>query len=165
MIALGWIYWAAYQLLSLLVLTPLGMLVLGVMAPLRLWTRRESYMPAFPGEVWAWRGGWLTAVWGNEEDGIGGRHRIDPSPRAAWLWCAWRNSTSGMRLLPGAYFELPHPPHVRTTSDGYVATIGWRQCRAFRFRGTPYRIGWMIDDDAQAGWRSWPIVAKRKPGT
>lgn len=164
-IALGWLYWAVYQALSLLVLMPIGWIVLGVMAPLRLWEIRRSLHPAWPGAVWAWRGRWLTAAWGNEEDGIGGRGRIAPDPWAAWLWCAWRNSTNGMRLLPLAYYVLERSPAVRYTRTGYVATVGWRQCRAFTAFGITWRIGWMIDDDAQKGWRSWPVIARRKPGT
>lgn len=165
-IAAGWVYWAVYQALGFFVLMPLGFVAVGVLAALQLWTYRPSLHPAWRDRsVWAWRGRWLTALWGNEEDGIGGRGGAIPEPWAAFVWCAWRNSTNGMRLLPLAYYELEHAPSVRYTAGGYLATVGWRQCRAFTFRGTPYRIGWMIDDDAQAGWRSWPVIARRKPGT
>jgi hypothetical protein len=164
MIALGWLYWTVYQILSAVVML-VGFPVVGILAACRAWHIRESYLRAFPGPTWAWRGGWFTALWSNEEDGVGGMRRIPPTPWAAFVWCAWRNSANGMRLLPLAYFELPVSPAVRYTPGGYVATVGWRQCRAFTFRGTPYRIGWMIDDDAQPGWRSWPVIARRKPGT
>lgn len=164
MIALGWLYWLIYQAASLAV-TLIGVPVVAVLCALRAWERRESYLYAFPGDVWAWKGGWLTVWFGNEEDGIGGRSRIDPQPWPAFVWCAWRNSANGMRLIPGAYFELPTSPAVRRFPGGYLATVGWRQCLAFTLGRSTYRIGWMIDDDAQPGWRSWPVIAKRKPGT
>lgn len=164
MIALGWLYWTVYQLLSLVV-TLVGFPVVGILAACRCWTIRKSLHPMFPGPTWAWRGGWLTALWGNEEDGIGGPRNLAPTPWSAFVWCAWRNSANGLRLLPGASFVLPASPAVRYFRGGYVATVGWRQALAFTLGRSTYRIGWMIDDDAQAGWRSWPIVAKRKPGT
>lgn len=163
-VAAGWLYWFVYQVLSI-VLTLVGFPIVGALAALRLWTIRKSLHPAWPGYVYAWRGRWLTAVYSNEEDGIGGPRGRVPAPWRAFVWCAWRNSANGLRLLPLAYYELPDAPAVRYTRGGYLATSGWRQCRAFSAFGSVWRIGWMIDDDAQRGWRSWPIVARRKPGT
>jgi hypothetical protein len=159
----GWFYWGAWQLLSL-VATIVGIPVLLPLAYFGLWETRPGKSWLFPGiNVAAWRGGWLTFLWDNEEDGVTGAdwyrriHGNRPAWLNAYLWSAWRNAANGMRWLPGAAFLVDkNQLSIRKTATGYVATHGWRQCVVWR----GLRFGWLINLDADTGWRSWPVLER-----
>lgn len=160
----GWLYWLAYQLLALQ-LTAFGIVIVGVLAYFRAWRTRESRLPAFRGRtVTAWRFEPLTTLFGNDEDGVTGPdwYLPDADPRwRAFVWSALRNSANGMRLLPGAFVVLEHAPTYREHRRGYVATYGWRQCVTVRIGGSRFRLGWLIPENAAAGYRAWPIFGRR----
>lgn len=156
MIALGWLYWLLYQLTSL-VLTVLGWPLIAVLAALRLWTDKAVYWDFKRRIVWAWRGGWLTYVWSNDEDGICPNQVI--TPWRAWLWSAWRNPANNLRFaLPGAYYVIQpsEKVSVRLLAAGYVVTCGWRQCVTWN----NFRFGWLMDDSAAPGYRVWPTLER-----
>jgi hypothetical protein len=149
MIALGWLYWILYQLLSFFVFFPIGLVVLAPLAAMRMWYQRSNYSPMFPGRVvWAWKGGWLTFVFCNEEDGICGG--VYPSPLAAYDWSAIRNFANNMRLLPLASITLKGPVTVK----GRIVTYGWRQCIYFG----NFRFGWLLPKEGTTGYRAWPVA-------
>lgn len=155
----SWIYWVLYQILSLF-FTIIGFPVVAVLATLRAWKLRPSKSPMFPGHaVWAWRGSWLTFIWGNEEDGIAGPGII-PTPYAAWHWSAYRNSANNMRLVPGASVTLTGPVTVKLRPWGSVITYGWRSCVIYSRGLNTYRFGWMLSPEANTGYRSWPVLEK-----
>jgi hypothetical protein len=167
MTIVGWIYWIVYQLLSL-VFEIVGFVLLIPFAAFGLWTTRPGKSPLFSGRtVTAWVGGWLMQPWDNEEDGVvppalvnGQPYMSGKSDRLrAYVWSAWRNPTSGMKILPGASFKCSDNVKVTIKPWGYIASDGWRPCLAYKF----IRIGWVINPDAQAGWRSWPTLENWKP--
>jgi hypothetical protein len=147
MTILGWTYWAAYQLVSI-VLTVIGWPLLGVLAFLELWVKKDN--------KWQWRGGWLTWLWCNNEDGIIPPGARVPDSLLTWHWSAWRNSVNNMRLIPGAFFLTDNTLTYKMYSWGYVATQGWRQCVMYK----RYRFGWLISLGATPGYRCWPVLEK-----
>ena len=154
MTLLGWLYWLAYQVLSLVFLL-LGIPVVGLLAATRSWKRRPSRSPMFPGLTWAWRFEPLTFPFGNEEDGIGGNKQTAPTPIAAFKWSALRNSANNLRLLPGISYVLPDKPTVHRMGPATIITSGWRQCV---YVGG-FHFGWLMAADWGKGWRSWPVIA------
>jgi hypothetical protein len=161
-VAAGWLYWSVWQLLSLLV-SAVGVVILLPLAYFQLWETRPGKSVMFgTAPVVAWRGGWLTLLWSNEEDGVTGAdwYRKIHANRKPWLnaylWSAWRNAANGMRWLPGAAFLVDKQKlSVRKTTSGYIATHGFRQCVVWK----GWRFGWLIAADAATGWRSWPVLA------
>jgi hypothetical protein len=160
-IAAGWLYWIVWQALSLLA-AAVGALILLPLAYFQLWETRPGKSWMFgPQPVAAWRGGVLTALWCNEENGVTGAdwyrkiHANRPVWLNAYLWSAWRNSANGLRWLPGAAFLVEKSQlTIKETQHGYIATHGWRQCVQWR----RLRFGWLINLDADTGWRSWPVL-------
>jgi hypothetical protein len=159
-----WAYWIAYSVASVLV-SAVGFVVVAPLAALRLTELRRSYLPAYEGRlVLAWRGGRLTALWGNDEDGVYGpewfRMRYPGRPRwAAYVWCALRNSANGMRLLPGAMLPLPADAVTTRLGPIQVCTSGPYQC-VYLWR---LRFGWGIQPGAKAGWLTWPVLQSVQP--
>ena len=155
MIIFGWIYWIIYQVISLCLMV-VGWPLLAILSLSKAWTFAPSTVDYWGARsVWQWKGGWLTWIWGNQEDGIVPPGTTTPTPAVAWKWAAWRNSVNDMRFLPGAFFLIDSAKlTVKTHSWGYVATQGWRQCISFG----PIRIGWLIKADAVTGWYAWPII-------
>lgn len=69
-----------------------------------------------PRKILAWRGGWLTWLWGNEEDGIDGKYfsatgfAADKSFFMRVLqWSVMRNAVSNIRFIP--LLNLRITPH------------------------------------------------------
>lgn len=101
------IFWPIYIAVDL-ALTVIGMVILLPMSLGRAWVFRPSKV--WPGSriVDAWRGGWLTWIWGNEEDGVAGADwYIREKALAGWavwriayVWSAWRNSANNLRFVP-----------------------------------------------------------------
>ena len=154
-IALGWSYWIVYQLLAG-PLWVLGWIIVPPLAICHAWEQVESTNPMFPGKVWTWKGGWLTLIWGNSEDGVV-QGRANPTVLASILWCCWRNPTNNMRLLPFASFLLDADPVVSPHGKVTVITAGWRQAVVW---DSGWRIGWLLRPDFKRGWRSWPVIGK-----
>lgn len=76
-----------------------------VLAYFKLYKQEKSMF--YPYSILKWKGGWLTWLWGNEEDGIdGSRFRgvgfmLDkPMLTRIWQWSAVRNAVSNFRYLP-----------------------------------------------------------------
>jgi len=154
MIALGWLYWIAYQLASI-VLMPVGIVLVGIAALCGAWEVRASRYPYADGRnrlQWKWRLLWL---WCNEEDGIDGGSLGHPVWQS-FYWSAIRNSANNMRAIKGAYFVCDSAS--LTFKDypwGYVATQGWRQC--VNYKG--FRFGWLIPRTASTGSPAWPVIS------
>lgn len=149
----GWIYYVLYQILSLL-FTLAGFIILLPLAISKSWYQRPGTSEMFPNRiVWAWKG-WWTFPWCNEEDGIAGG--LIPTTWSAYRWSAIRNPANGLRWLPGASATLTSKPVFLARSWGYVATYGWRQCVIWH----GLRFGWLINPDADVGWRIWPILGR-----
>ena len=153
---LGWAYWTVYQILSLGVSLS-GIPLIALMAAIRLWEVRDGWLNIFPGrKVWAWKGGWLTALWGNDENGLADGTEWanlpgpgpEPTFKTAWYWAAWRNSANGMRLIPGACGNTG-PKSRKDYSWGHVVTAGWRQELCVGTR----HFGWQLD-----GNTCWPVI-------
>ena len=148
-IALGWLYWIIYQLLSGVV-TAVGLVVIAPLAYFRCWEYVDGRNPLFPGrKVLSWKWRYATLLWCNDESGIGGPGRWD-----AYEWSAIRNSANNMRILPGASYLITGAPKVTHYGSFTVLTDGWRQCVVIGKR----KFGWLMNADSQAGWRSWPVI-------
>ena len=96
---MGWLLFIVVQLIAF-VCTVVGWVILLPMAALGMWVTRQSY--EYPKVVTAWRGGALTFLWGNEEDGVTGADFYlphAPSRLRAYLWSAWRNSANNLRFV------------------------------------------------------------------
>jgi hypothetical protein len=120
--------WLAYSLVAL-ALDILGLVWMLPACACHAWCVRGSLVyKSKPGEggaarvgqplmrlVTAWRGGWLTWLWGNEEDGVTGphwwwnrtchgyaRHNAPwwVSAWSAYRWSALRNPSNNMRFVP-----------------------------------------------------------------
>lgn len=167
LLVLGWVYWFIYQILGIALLFA-GIIPIYIMARLHLWYERDSKFWMFPNnKVTAWRGGWLTFIWGNEEDGVtGAQWFLDQNAdRPAWknalIWAGVRNYADNMRLLPGASFLAKKADvTIKETATGYYAYTGWRSCYVFKAFGKTYRIGWLLNNPATDGDRAWPVAEK-----
>lgn len=120
----GWLWFAVVQLIALLA-TVIGWILLAPPAALQCWKTRESmYFPTK--QIPVWRGGWLTWIWGNEEDGVIGnaahQMRYRKNPRlGAYLWSAWRNSANNLRFV----FRWQGGPFCRREFRGWYVQAGW----------------------------------------
>lgn len=105
--ALSWLGFALVQLIALAAFL-IGVMLLIPLAATHCWTARESRY--FAGrQVTVWRGGWLTWIWGNEEDGVTGEAstqraayyaaRYPSIGLRAYIWSAWRNSANNLRFV------------------------------------------------------------------
>lgn len=163
-VALGWAYWTAYQALSLF-FGAVGLIAIYFLARAQAWELEPTRIPAFaPRNVLRWRGGWLTAAWCNDEDGVlGGQafaletHTL-PLWKQAYIWSALRNFSNGLRRLPGAFYVVTKDDKidVRLTNSGSVTTCGWRQCVVWR----GIRFGFLINRNATTGYRVWPVAGR-----
>lgn len=153
--ALGWLYWAVYQAIDI-VLFPVGVVLVGIASLCGAWERRNSKYPYADGRNrWQWK--WsLLWLWCNEEDGITYFGKGDPDPKSAFAWCAWRNRVNNMRTLPGAFFVCDSAKLTfKDYPFGYVATQGWRQCVMVK----GFRFGWLIPRTASTGSPAWPVIS------
>jgi hypothetical protein len=152
-IALGWIYWIFYQLLSGVV-SLLGLVVIAPLAYFKCWEWVEGRNPLFPNrKVLSWKWRYVTLPWCNDESGIDGFNLV-PGRLSSYRWCALQNSANNLRLLPLASFKFEEPPTVKHYGPFVVMTYGWRQCIQLGDR----RIGWLMHTDFGRGWRSWPVI-------
>lgn len=91
----------------------IGIPLVWTMAHLKLYYYRPSkyfYQEGrrFGKPVLVWKGGWLTWLWGNEEDGIDGRwfngglgfENNKPLAKRIFDWAALRNPVSNLRFVP-----------------------------------------------------------------
>lgn len=165
--------------LYLLVFAVFGVVGWVVLLPLSLchaWHYRPSKVNQFrckdgADKLTAWWGGWLTWVWGNEEDGVigpiwwrqrqGTDHHYTHAPRdlSTWLaiawstyrWSALRNPVNNLRFIPGLN------PRIVPTKVGFRSldirggAFTWQGPYAgllkfFRIRGTLFRfwLGWKL---------------------
>jgi hypothetical protein len=123
-----WLWFVAIQLVSWLVLFPLGLVLLLPLAGLKLWVERPS--TAYPTHsVLAWRGGWATWLWGNEENGV----LCDARKRAqfpvddrvcAYVWSALRNNVNNLRFVPGV--SVAGGPFYRYVRGALYFQCGFR---------------------------------------
>lgn len=120
---LGWLYFAAVQIVAL-VATVIGWVLLIPLAITRCWVLKNS--KEYPDRVLPqWRGGWLTFIWGNLEDGVIGsphyRERIPNEILSAYLWSAWRNSANNLRFV----FRWIGGPFYRYEFKQWYFQCGW----------------------------------------
>lgn len=121
--ALGWIWFALVQLIELVFLLA-GLVLLAPLAATRCWITRESKY--FPGrQVTAWRGGWFTWAWCNDEDGVTGadfyRARFRDDRLCAYCWSALRNPANNLRFV----FKWIGGPFYRWENGKFYAQAGW----------------------------------------
>lgn len=95
-----WLWFVLVQIIAFLG-SAAGIVFLMPLAACRLWVSRPS--KEYPYSVLAWRGGWLTYLWGNEEDGVTGavfyQTFIKNDRLRAYVWSAWRNSFNNWRFV------------------------------------------------------------------
>jgi hypothetical protein len=107
----GWAEWTALELCSLL-LSAVGVVLLIPLSLARAWRIKRVQPPGLTMRwVMVWKGGRLTWLWGNDEDGVVGptwyAKRFKDVRIRAYLWSAWRNSASNFRWAaarPGGVF-------------------------------------------------------------
>ena len=119
----GWFYFAFVQLVSA-ALTIIGWVLLLPLSIGRCWHIRASI--EFQGrQVEVWRGGWLTWIWGNEEDGVIGnaiqRARFKDERLCAYYWSAIRNPTNNLRFV----FRWVGGPFCRREWRSWYVQAGW----------------------------------------
>src|SRR5690606_23980281 len=123
------ILWPLYVGVAL-TLQLVGLVLLVPLCLFRMWSWRRSYVAQFRprGPIAAGWGGWLTWLWGNEEDGVngpmwwaertraydGGRLRLAWS---AYRWSALRNPVNNLRFVPGIN-PVIDPARVRHWREG-----------------------------------------------
>ena len=136
---LGWI-------LRFLVEAPfwlMGLVIVYVFTKLRLYKYRESMWytedkdPTKKRIILVWKGGWLTWLWGNEEDGIDGKYyRTGFMPEASletriFQWAALRNAVSNSRYVPIANVKI-NPRNIYGTGSSRHPSVDYK---AFRKKG------------------------------
>ena len=128
---LGWLYFLCIQIVALV----LGIIGIPLAAALLLTSAYSMRLSRyFPARVIAvWRGGALTWLWGNEEDGVFGPQVYNPSMTKwrAFVWSALRNPVGNLRFL-----------------------VAWKGGPWFQYRGN----GWYF----QMGFRpdrGWPVLS------
>jgi len=108
------------QLVSL-VLTIIGYPLIAVLAMFELWTIDPAYAK-FPAPViFEWRGGKLTWLWSNDEDGIFGNGPI--TRRQAFYWSAVRNPCNNLRFVPGV--SVVGRPLWHWSNGKFYCQAGW----------------------------------------
>lgn len=125
-----WLYFAFVQLVALIAMI-IGWFLLIVPCALRAWTPvEEIYEPDWAVElglpkstirIWSW--GWLNYIWGNDEDGVSGTNKFNPtdSKWRAYVWSAWRNSANNLRFV----FRNFNGPFYRKEVKGWYFQCGW----------------------------------------
>lgn len=134
----GWLYFVAVQLVSLL-LSVIGWAILLPLALAGAWISQPSRIYERP--VLAWRGGWLTYLWGNDEDGVTGalwyRTMHGESRWRAYLWSAWRNPVGNLRWFvrrtSGPFYRWISPNRRWYFQAGFRPDNGWPVLSAGRY--------------------------------
>lgn len=121
----GWIWFIFVQLVELVAFI-VGLFVLLPLAATGAWYTRNSRY--FPGRaVTVWRGGKLTWIWGNEEDGVtGAPFYVVQHPNIhmrAYFWSALRNPANNLRFV----FQWKGGPFYRweNKAKSFYAQAGW----------------------------------------
>lgn len=165
--------WLAYTLAT----TVLDLIGLVILLPLSLagawdWRYSNVYPRGWRKDmpIAKWRGGWLTWLWGNEEDGVTGswawqeKAYVNDNPasvawRAKWLayrWSALRNPSNNVRFIPWIN-PVIDPLRVRSLQrlldNGTRVTLTWQGAFhgllvVFPFRNQLHRFWW--------GWKLKP---------
>ena len=165
------VLWLAVELLVFLPLYLLGALVVPVLAAMHAWTLRPSkkYRDRL---VYAWQGGWLTWIWGNEEDGVQGAewyriaHAKWSHSRLARNWF-FRNPVNNLRYLPLVTVPLDarkikYRGNCQHTQDIHKDGWSWFVCwqgvyanvfaaRWVRGKLFYFRAGWKTEPKDTAG--------------
>jgi hypothetical protein len=160
-------FWLIVEICIFLPLYAIGALVVPVLAARKAWTLRPSkyYRDR---SVYVWKGGPLTWIWGNEEDGVTGadwyrnEHSDWTLPRAARNWF-FRNPVNNLRFAPLLTAKL------NASKIGYKGTVmtangeeGWFLCwqgiyanyyyaRRIGKKLFYFRIGWKMEPEDAAG--------------
>jgi hypothetical protein len=116
------LYWVIQNVALALLL--IGIPVIGILAYFRLWRNAGGGIGG-PSR-WQWRGGYLTWIWGNLEDGIVGPGMILTSWNA-FYWSGLRNPVNNLRFVPGVS-RVGRPLWRRTWGakpGGWYAQAGW----------------------------------------
>jgi hypothetical protein len=169
------ILWPLYIAVSL-ALDVIGLALIGLMVLAcheRYKVRPSKY---FPWSVTVWPFGWLTWLWGNEEDGVTGPSwwlmrtgyatgTLGQRMRSTFRWSALRNPSNNLRFIPGIN---PRIDMGRVRSREWFARPGlfqgawfvWQGLYAglwvwLSFRGQTYR--------AIVGWKLKPEDGRRHP--
>jgi hypothetical protein len=169
------VLWPLYLGVSLL----LDLVGLGIILPLAMWHESLPFLNMRPSKVYpdgrlveVWAGGWLTWLWGNEEDGVAGptwwlqRNNVYVKAgywRRVWStyrWSALRNPSNNLRFVP-----LINPV-IRPAAIGYYGasvlgllfTFTWQGVYAGviafpRIKGRTYRfwLGWKLKPEDAHG--------------
>ncbi len=106
------------QLVSL-VLTLVGYPLIAVLALFKLW-HVYAYLDSAP-VVYEWKGGKLTWLWGNNEDGIFGNGPV--TRRQAFYWSAVRNPCNNLRFVPGV--SVVGRPLWHWSNGKFYCQAGW----------------------------------------
>ena len=160
--------WIAYSAVSLS-LWMIGVPLVFALSRARAWRAVRSRVYADQRQILAWRGGWLTWIWGNEEDGVCGAewyralHADWNDRRQALMWSAFRNPTNNLRFVPGinprivasrVHYRGSYDPDGDAVVSGRPAyALTWQRLFAgfyavVPFRGSLYRFWW--------GWKLRP---------
>lgn len=122
---MGWLYFVFVQIVAA-VAGLVGLVLLAPLAALRCWTYKTN--TEFPDRLLPqWRGGGLTFIWGNLEDGVIGSmlyQQKHPNPRwCAYLWSACRNPANNLRFV----FRWVGGPFYRweNVARTYYFQCGW----------------------------------------
>jgi hypothetical protein len=155
------ILWPLY-LAVFLVLAIIGLVLLLPLSLLKAW--RWRFTRVFPDlrEVSAWRGGWLTWVWGNEEDGVTGpdwwlrRTKGSKAWLVAYRWSALRNPVNNLRFIR-AINPVIDPKRVRAVrwDSGFFcwqgAFAGVMHFPVIRGQVFRFWLGWKLKPEDRHG--------------
>jgi hypothetical protein len=120
--AVGWLWFLCIQMIALIAMV-IGWVLLIPLSVFRLWRPRKSRI--YPDrQVLVWRGGWLTWIWGNEEEGVCGpaSYNLMYSEWDTYLWSAWRNSANNLRFI----FAWPQGPYFEYSIKGWYFAVGFK---------------------------------------
>lgn len=161
--------WLAYTAAAL-ALDVIGLVILLPLSATHAWKSRQSkvYGREFrkPTMLMAWRGGWLTWLWGNEEDGVTGpiwwglQNAGKPLWLVAYRWSALRNASNNMRFIP-VINPVIDPERIRWSMGGghsWEVIYTWQGIYSgihvtFPARGTFYSLwlGWKLKPSDAVG--------------
>lgn len=141
-----WTYFVFIQLVNFFILLPVGAVILIPLAATKSWVFKHN--SEFPDRLLPqWRGGWLTFIWGNLEDGVIGtplyQQKHTFQPLCAYLWSGWRNFANNARFI----FRRRGGPFYRWENK---ARTYYFQCGWFVDNGFPVISAGKIDVEPQA---------------
>lgn len=166
-VLLGAPLWLAYSAAGA-VLWVVGVPLVGVLALFEAWHPRPSRTYADGRIVQVWNGGWLTWLWGNEEDGVTGAvwyRRAHPewsARKCAFMWSALRNPSNNMRFIPGINPKIK-PDKVRYRGwyepEWAAPRFNDRVTYAYTWQGifSGFKIIFRIKDSYYRFWWGWKL--------